>query len=460
VVSDSLLYAGAATLQRLLPFAALPVLSRIVDSPTLGRIGVALALASALSIVMTLGWNFALTRLYYDEDETSARAGWVAVLQLQFCFAVVLAVVIGLSGGPVLSSLLGDGSLAWPVAVYAAAQSVLACGQAVLRARLLARIFLLSAVVQLGIGLALGIALAVRFGASGYLWGLAAGAAAGAACAGVVVRRKPRWSRQVIGASLLLGLPFLLHAGAVWALSLSDRVIVAHSLGPVAAAQYYVSYSVGVAGLLLFDAVQSAWAPRYFRDRATDKAAKMESLVVPLTGGAAGLTLLVIGLVPLGLAVVGGTTDVDEAVRIATIVAVVLVLRPLYLLAATRSLDLKRASPVAWASGTAACVGIALNLVLVPVYGLEAAAVVTVVAYAVQAVCLYLVLVARGEAFRVPSATWWIVVATTIGAGIIACFSSGTASVVVRCLALAIAAGILLRTVPALRRLSQNEVSE
>ena len=388
LVRDGALYIGASIAQRLVPLASLPVLARALSKEDLALTAVSLAVANLGAAVLPLGLNVAITRLVYDDPPGATRTRWAGLFYSQIAigaFVTLLGVLTAARWRPWLGIGTHGGEALQLALVYAWMLSITATGQGILRAMLRAKTFAIVAVAQVAVGCAAAIYGAVVWGASGYLAGLALSGALSSALCIWHTRRKPAWDRSQLRASLRLSAPFVLHLAALWSLNLVDRLLIQRYLGSTATATYYIAYTVGSAPLLLFDAIQSAWSPRYFSGDAEQQSrllAAMTRWAVPVGAFAAGLVAL---LSPLVVDLLAPSVSTRQAAQIAALVGVVALIRPRYLLLMVLSLHSRRTGAIGLASVAGAAANIVLNVALLSRFGIRWAAATTIIGYVMQA---------------------------------------------------------------------------
>jgi O-antigen/teichoic acid export membrane protein len=374
-------------LQRGLTVLVLPVATRILEPAEVGVASAALAVGGFLTMVLAMGFSFAVARVWYDEPPEAERTTWAMLVRVQLGLAAALAGVAWLAG-PWWSAMYED--VAWSGALQAAvvlalAQSSQSTALGVLRAARRVHAFLAVVAVHVGAGGTLAIVLAERHGPGGLVAGLAAGATAGALLAAVLTYRRPAWSGAALRAGVALALPFLAHMISGWVLSLSDRVLIERFLDLEDLAAYHVAYALGSLPLLLTDSVQAAWVPRYYGLDPETKAALPPRLLreaPPLVAAVAGAVVLAAPLGAWALAPPG----FDVPMTVVALVVATLVTRASYLVGFAVLSERKRSGRLARASATGAGVNVALNLVLIPAWGLTGAAASTLTAYALMSI--------------------------------------------------------------------------
>jgi O-antigen/teichoic acid export membrane protein len=387
LVRDGLVYGVGLALQRGLAFLVLPAATRILDPHDFGVASAAMVVGTVLSAVFALGLNYGIVRLYFDEAADAERTEWAALLRAQVGLACALAGIVWLLG-PWWSHIYED--VPWAGALQAAvvlglALAVQSTLLGILRAQLRVHTFIVVVATQVVVGGSLALALAERDGSAGLVAGLAAGAVASALLGAVLTYRKPHWEWTALRAGVLFSLPFVAHMLASWIVSLSDRVFVERYLGLDALASYQIAYAIGLLPILLSDAVQAAWLPRYYALDDDTKRGVPERLTTPITLAMAAVSGLVVAGAPIAARILA-PADYDVDFDVVALVAAATVVRVAYLVAFAALSDAKDTRVIAGASGLGAVVNVGLILWLVPWWGVTGAAAATLVAYAVMSV--------------------------------------------------------------------------
>src|SRR5262245_43245378 len=196
---------------------------------------------------------------------------------------------------------------------------------------------------------------------------------------------RPMFSRRVLRQSLAFGLPRIPHGIALQVMAVGDRFVLEHYLTAEAVGFYSMGVSFGLIGKIALGAFEYAWAPFYYATAREPGAPRVFSAVT--TYGVAALALMTAGMSAISadlLDVVTGGVYVASA-PVVTWTAVGVFFYGVYLLT---SIGLNLTSrteyyPVSTAVGAGA--NIALNLVLVPRYGMIGATWANGAAYAIQA---------------------------------------------------------------------------
>lgn len=384
---DASVYVAGIVLQRGLGLILLPIATRLLGKAGYGRVGTATAIATVLAMVFALGLDVAIGRLYFDDAQEARATKRAMFLRFQLVAAFFLA---GLSWvtGPYWGELFNE--IGWgpelQIAVgYAVAISLQNSTQGLLRSAKRKFAFVSVTLLQVITGGVLGIVLAADHGAAGYLLGLTAGSFVAAIAAGILTYEKADWQLPPLWAGLTLSAPFLVHRLSGWTLNLSDRVFLERYSGLEAVGQYAVVAAIGAALYLLLDGIQAAWAPHYFGDlSSTAQRALPGNLVEPLTMLSASVSGIFVATSPILMSILVPPSFGELALPLALIIACT-VPKVAYLLASVVLMNVKDSRSRASASMFGAAANVGLNLLLIPAFGIVAAAATTYVANALIA---------------------------------------------------------------------------
>ncbi|MBZ5647591.1 MAG: lipopolysaccharide biosynthesis protein [Acidobacteriia bacterium] len=401
LVRGAAIYAVANFGIRALNFLLLPVYTRFLTPADYGVISLAETLALVVSIFSGLGLEGGISRLYYQYVDRPQELRDFLTSVLRFgAWNSAGVVALSLLAGPLLLKLVAPRFdvpffpyIALAVATVACAQIVnyrLALYQAETRpnqyALLAAGFFVMTATGSLAL------VVGKRGGAEGMLAGKLAAAIIAAATAFILMRRwlGGRFGWRHVREILTLSTPLLPHQFMALGLVAADRFIVARYRNLEEVGIYSLAYTFGMVMAVVTMSLTQAWSPLYFD--VNRQGAPGRQIVARIGSG------LAIGLI--AVAIFGSVIAQD-------FVAVVLDARyravgPLipwiiggYLMHAMFSLlhlalfQVKRTALLWQVSFVAFAANIALNLLLVPRWGMYGAAYATTAGYAVEALIIY-----------------------------------------------------------------------
>lgn len=399
---------GSYTLATMVSMASglvvLPFLTRALSSAEFGTLALALALQQLVAAAVSLGLPAAVSRFYFDEGGPEASEQLVHATFVTAALGTGMVLTTVTLWSPVftpsvpIAALAAGLASAFPLAGLGAVTARLRTEG---RAAAFVALSTTSAVFPAATGL-----VAV------YVWE----STALAFLVGAVVVRiavllaawlatVPGYAlppRQVLTAALRLGFPTLPHLTAMYVLSVGDRFVIDHAIGPEAVARYQVAYQIGNLGIVAVAALNGAWSPLVFaiEDDAHRNAELARSSRMVLRTGA--LIVISLSLVaPWALAVAApGEYDPIELLPVTVVVALATLPYIFYLSSVHVLFQAKSTVGLAIASSFSAVLNVVLNVVAVPRYGLMAAAWATVVAYCIQAAVVHV------AASKLATITW------------------------------------------------------
>lgn len=370
--------------QRGLPFLALPIVARATSQSEYGGATLAVAFASVLSVVMTLGINAAMPRLYTQPRRDAVPSPWVALTLVQVAFAGVLVIALwfaALSFGP---TVVDDEyqSLIVPGLLLALVSSLQMTYQGIAIARGASTRLLVATLIQLTAGLILAQTLSTTFGGRGYIYALLIASTLATAVLVAFRHPKPDWKYIGIRSGLRLSAPFIGQGLSTWLLALFDRIVIGMLLGVSQVGGYQVAYMAGSMLGMILEGLQAAWAPKYHKSRNERKRELLSRLLVPSAAIAGGMTALLVGATPLVLPLVAPNYELNYA--LVWLVALSSVPRSIYFVCVVALLDEGRSATVMTSTLVSAIFTVPAAIILISLFGLIGGGIVTLAAFTVQ----------------------------------------------------------------------------
>lgn len=363
-------------------------LATVLSVSDFGILNVFVSVLTLLGVVVGLGMSEGLVRFHFrDEDLRPILALAILVPVGVGLFLLLLLIPLRSLAGTVL------GVPSWFLVLAVALSPIVAIrqsGLALLRAhrltgrylgaRVLEPAFFLVAVLTLFLtGGRLSydeavIAYSVAIGGVGIIGAIGAARWVGLVWSGEPFRRFMRYS-----------LPLAAHAMAMTGLALFDQVVIQQLLGAREAGIYAFAYRFGMAMYLVTFAFTAAWGVLGLERLSAGR----EATLRPFAGTAFTILLLTaLGLawtLPVVARWVGGN-DYSDALKLIPLVVYAYLWAGLYGLAVVYLAFRDRTATLAAVSATAFLANAALNYLTIPRFGVAAAAVTTIVCYAVLAV--------------------------------------------------------------------------
>lgn len=399
VFKDTAVYGLGSLLPKAAGIILVPIYTRFLLPRDYGIMSLASIITTIVGTTLILGQNGALT-LYLRSTQSEAteedrRRLLFSVTVFTLAFAAGIILLLFPFGPRIIAALFGmKGITFYPYVSIALVTALIGMPlmllQAVNRAQGKARVYSTFQIAGFAVNTAFTIwfVVALRQGALGSLRGTLVAACALAPIALWFLGRQmsARFSAEWLRRSLAFGLPLVPHALAGWALTFSDRTILGRFTSLKEVGLYSLAYNISMVMNLISQSINTAWGPIYYDLASTDDGrAKLPRLttVYAVTVVSAGMAYMLFAREAL---MVLASQRYWEAAALVPVIVAAYVCFALYSVVSTGIFFAKKTKWVAGISGAAAVVNIGLNLWLVPRWGMWAAAVNTLVAYALMAI--------------------------------------------------------------------------
>jgi O-antigen/teichoic acid export membrane protein len=399
LTGDALVYGIGGSANRLVGVLFVPVFTRIFSPSDYGVLDLLTTLMSLLTLFAMLGANSAVFYYYHRASDHAERGRLVSTA---IVMATGLALLIALLGilfanrlGPVLV-----GGAHYQLAVSLTFLLLPANVAASMVLDLLRLEFRRFAFIGLGLGRtlfssALGVALVIwtPMGIAGLI-GAQAVLATLSAVVGLWLTRR-LWPSpvdlRVAGQVLRFGLPLIPTGLSYWVLQYVDRYFVLGYRGTTELGIYAIANRLAGMMLVLTLAFQTAWWPFAYAHAGQPGDRELFARVFKLASAGLLAAVLLLGLFAREALIVVTTPAFVPAYAYVGLLALALVVHSSYQVVSLGVQLAARTSSMAWTSAIAAVLNLALNLLLIPRFGLWGAAVATVAAYLASTCLLYVV---------------------------------------------------------------------
>ena len=385
----SAIYGLGGLVSRILAVLLLPLYTRYLSPSDYGKVETLIALTTVIGIALRMGIHSAFFRFYFDSSEPAARR---RVVRTSFWFTMAMATA-GLIGGLVLAGPISDvlfGSsddselvMAAFVGLWAGMNYEQLTSLFRVEERSVAFVSASLANIFMTIGATLLLVVALDKGPIGVI----VGNFIGTLVVYVVLvgyRREQlglEFDRGLLREMNRFGVPLVPTALFLWVTNFSDRLFLVRLADTTEVGLYSVGVRIASAMVLLLTAFRLAW-PAFAYSIDDDREARrtyafvLTYVVLVTTWVATGLALLSPWIVDWIAA-----PAFAESSRVVGPLAFAAVAFAGYIVVAIGVGRAKRTQFNWVVTGAAAAVNIALNLLLIPPYGMMGAAIATVAAY-------------------------------------------------------------------------------
>ena len=387
----SAIYGLGGIVSRAVAVFLLPLYTRYLDPSDLGEVGVLIALSAVLVTILRGGISSAFFRFYFDSPEPDRRR---TVLRTSFWFTMGMATLglaagVGLAG-PIADALtVGDPNLVRAAFVGLWAQMNYEQLTALFRVEERSLGFLAASLVNIAITVGATVVLVVGLeqGALGVIVGNFTGTLA-VYLALLGYRREQlglTFDRSLLRAMNRFGLPLVPSALALIALNFSDRFFLARLASLDELGLYDFGFRIASVMVLLLTAFRTAWPAFAYSIADEDEARRTYGFVLTYLVALASWLALALGLLAPWLVRLLAPSNPDfwPGARVVAPLAFASALFAGYIVVSI-GVGRARRTGFNWViTGFAALVNVALNLALVPRYGMEGSAAAAVISFAV-----------------------------------------------------------------------------
>jgi O-antigen/teichoic acid export membrane protein len=383
----SAIYGLGGMVSRLLAVFLLPLYTRYLDRDDFGAVGVVVAMSAVLVTVLRLGISSAFFRFYFDSRDPAHRR---LVVRTSFWFTMASAtvgLVVGLVLAAPLADLLGldDPDLVRAGFVAVWAQMNYEQLTALFRAEERSTAYVLASLANIAVTIAATILLVVVLekGAIGVVVGGFTGTLV-VYLALLGVHREQLgldFSRPLLREMNRFGIPLVPAALALIAVNFSDRFFLVHLDGLAEVGLYEIGVRIASAMVLLLTAFRMAWPAFAYSIEDDAEAKRTYAFVLTYLVLVASWLALALGLLAPWLVRLLTQPEFYAGQDVVPLLAFGGVAYAAYIVMAIGVGRAKRTQFNWVITGVAAALNVALNLILIPPYGMMGAAVATVAAY-------------------------------------------------------------------------------
>jgi O-antigen/teichoic acid export membrane protein len=402
LLKSSGVYALASLVNPLVTLILAPFLTRNLSRTDYGILAVVGTLIALVVGLSQLGLSSAFFRAYnYDYETARDRMGVLSTtLTLLICCTIPLTLITFISAGWLADVLLGSASLAGEIqlaALIVLLQNLTVPGLVWMRAENRVRRFTILSIANLlaEFGMTVLLVGVYHLGIAGALFATAFGYALimlGSLPPVLMQIGKlipsPKMARELLG----FGLPTAFSFAFAWLLQLADRFLLAHMHSLSDAAAYSVAYTLGSALTVVVLAPFSlAWPSTLFRIAKRADARRIFQLIFRWYSLLLLFMAYALTLAGRFVLTVFFPASYSSAATIIPLIALSTMFYGVYNYLTLWMAIRKTIWYATFLIAIAALINIVANLLLIPRWGLQGAALATLIAYALLAVQIYIV---------------------------------------------------------------------
>ena len=285
LMGNGTIYLGAAAINVIVPFLALPPLVRSLPPQEFGRMGVYLALINIATVLVGLSVHGIISVIHFRDGAHAVPRYVRGALQLMMLTGIPL-IISSLVLAPFLEKLTGlPGQWIWTAAVVALAQFIVALGMAVFQAREEPVNY---ATLQIGVTIGWATLSILLIWGAGIGWtGRAIGQLAAvitmALTTLLLLRRKGILVDSGVTAPLStllrFGLPLVPHSLAGAIMAGADRLLLSNVGSPEMVGHYFAAFQICALITVGASAVNQAWVPWLYKRLAAPTTATNSEIV-------------------------------------------------------------------------------------------------------------------------------------------------------------------------------------
>jgi O-antigen/teichoic acid export membrane protein len=385
-------YGLGGLVSRIIAVLLLPLYTHYLGPQGFGKIETVVALTTVLVIVLRLGISSAFFRFYFDTKDEAHRT---LVVRTSFWFTMTMATA-GLIAGWIFATSIAHalalGDDPWLVrAAFVGLWAQMNYEQLTSLFRVEERsvAFVAASLTNVVLTIAATVLLVVVLdeGALGVIAGNFTGTLL--VYLGLLGYRREQLGltldRELLRQMNRFGLPLVPSGLALWTLNFSDRFLLAHFAGQDDVGRYSLGVRVASAIVLLLFAFRTAWPAFAYSIRDDDEARRTYSFVLTYLLFVSSWLALALGvLAPWLVRLLARDPGFWEGADVVAPLAFAGAFWGAYIVVAI-GVGRTRRTQFNWViTGAAATLDVALNLVLIPRYGIHGAAASAVVAFAVM----------------------------------------------------------------------------
>jgi len=399
LAGQSIIYGVGGLLPKAIGFLLIPLYTHYLTPADYGILAFTTTINSILVILFQLGMDSAVTRFYYDFlDKPDEGRRYNGTIWLTLTFYSLLAALFLTWQGEAIFSLLFKETPFYPYGLYTVWISFFTVASTIplvlFRVREKATYY-----VIMTVGRFIVTTLAIIYFVA-YLKQGAVGSLKGQLLTSLLFfipfSLITLWSSRLsfywkyLKTTLVFSLPLIPHQLSGWALSVSDRILLERNVSLDQLGLYSLGYRMAMILDLLLLSINMSWSPFFYRLASTEEDAPQTFSRITTYFTVLMLSLsLPVALLSSDLIKIMANPAFWSADQVVPVVVLAFIAHGFYFMFVNQLFFAKKTRKLASFTVTAALVNISLNIWLIPIYGIMAAAWTTTIGYTLLTVLVY-----------------------------------------------------------------------
>ena len=400
-IENFLVYGLGGIISKIIPLVMVPIITRLMpNTEYYGLSDLSNTLISIGSALAVMGMYDAMYRMFFEKDETEFKKTVCSTAMIfTMITSVAVCVLMCVLQKPIATLFFDDPTLGYLVYLSAIATLVGATNSIIsapTRMQNKRTIFLIANTVSplLSYGISIPLLLAGHYIIALPVAGIISGVTMEITF--YLLNRSwfsfKKFDYKLLKPLLFIAIPLLPNFIIYWVFNSSDKVMVSNLLSVGAAGIYSVGSKLGHASQLIYTAFSGGWQFFAFSTMKDDDQVKSNSLVFEYLGAVSFVASAFICAWSYLIYDILFEAEYLEGFIIAPYLFLAPLLQMLFQVACNQFIVIKKTWPNMLILSGGALVNVVLNFVLIPILGIEGAAIATLIGYVVSDVVCVLVL--------------------------------------------------------------------
>lgn len=405
-IENFLVYGIGGIISKIIPLIMVPVVTRLMpDSSYFGISDMSNTVVSFGSAIAVMGMYDAMYRMFFEkEDEKYKKTVCSTALMFTVGVSVFVFLLMFLCRNMIAQYFFGDRQYAYIVYISAMATLVGATNSIIsapTRMQNKRKIFLVTNTISpiLAYSISIPMLLAGYYTVALPLASVVSGITMEISF-GMLNRKwfsPKQFDVKLLKELLLIGIPLLPNFLIYWIFNSCDKVMITNMIGVGATGIYSVGSKLGHVSQLIYTAFAGGWQFFAFSTMKEENQVKTNSIIFEYLGIISFIATAFICAWSHWIFELLFTDEYLEGFVIAPYLFLAPLLQMLFQIAANQFLVIKKTWPNMFILSAGAAVNVVINYTLIPVLGIEGAAVATLIGYAVSDIVCVAVLCRMGQ---------------------------------------------------------------